>query len=648
MNRDFIDKIKLDFSFLDISDDDLEKVFNRCIDPKKSEEENKEKIYKVLYGIVSDNYLETGSFFDIEKYIESNFDISTLEKSIESLNNFSQFLTKCKIDINRDNYNKILKESEPFVKCLKNISISNELSKDQKTELLSEKSLDILDFYYEDNSYYTIDYSEDFDISDEEELEKKLENIDSLVDPSITTNAVKLYLKEISRYKMLTKEEEYELTKLYKETKDKKVRDKIINANLRLVVSVAVEISKNHKSLPLLDLISAGNMGLFRTLDDYDPEKASFSTYARPWIKQKIMREIQDNGHNIRVPIHTQDNMRNYFKRKKLLEEKLGREPTINEINKELGISIKKIGEFEFNLGNTISMNTKILDDEDGTELGAFIADNDDVIPEEVVLKNDNSMVDMLLNGLTELEKTIIQLRTGLYDGTEYTLEEVAGILLKLGLKDKTLTRERIRQIELKAKRKIKKNKEKYEKDLQLLNEKKRKDEIVEKLPTINDVINLIQGTDEKIMLTILSILSRGHKAVLNECFGEDILAATLQEPSDNMLRLLLKVVYPKILYEINKLKKHEALRTIVLPNSIYLIEPNSSMNNVEKKIDELESFERLVLYKFYDMYTGEKKAQTNATSHEKELIVKILTKLKNGLLQTISDKEKIKEKKKD
>ena len=630
MNRDFMEEVKHDFSFLNISDDTFDKIFNRCIDPRKTNEENKKRVYKILYKMVNENIVETGSFIDIENYIEENFDLSTLNKCIESLNKLSIFLTSCNIEANGDNCNKILKSSEQFEKCLKSISLSKELTKEQKYELLNEKAADILDIYDTNNNSLIEVYSDIEEISEEE-----LNNEELLNNPALTSDALRSYLNEIGRIPLLTPEEEYRLTKLYRETHDKKVKNKIIESNLRLVVSVAKKLYSQSSSLTLLDLISAGNDGLFRALEDYDPDQARFTTYAKPWIYQRIRREIHDNSNTIRVPVHVQEKMSKYNKKKKELEGKLGREPSVEEIKKQTGLSYGKINEYENNISKTISLHTKILtSDRDSSELGDFIADSQDVIPEEIIINSDKGNLDVLFEGLSDVEKMIMLLRTGIYDQEEHTLDEIAVILYRIGLKDKKLTRERVRQLELKAMRKIKRNKENYDHNFNNLNVPKTKEVVKPQVATLKDAIILLRTTDKDILYNAYSSLSDRDKIVINECFGMDIVKAELKKPSNNMIEILLENIYPRLLYEINRRVKSKRLRETVLPRNIYKIDDIHEKDDVEKQIDILQPFERLILNKFYDIYTGELRNVTNITMYEKEQIALIIEKVKKGLFE--------------
>lgn len=642
MTTDLMNQLKSDFSFLDISDDAFEQVFNKCIDKKKSDEDNKERVYKIFYKIVHDSIVETGEFVDIVKYIEKNFDTSTIEKSIESLNNFIIFLGQCNIDITKENYDKLIKQSPELKKCLEVIISSKEISKEQQYDLLDEKASDIIDFYMEDNNLL---FEENFSI---EELEEELKEIDEkTLEYVISSNdSTRAYLQSIRTIPLLSSEEEYALAKSYQLTHDKGIRKKLIESNLRYVASIAYKFNQKHPGVLFLDLVSAGNEGLMRALEDYDPDKSRFTTYSTAWIIQKMRREMQDNYTTIRVPVHKQEKMSIYFKKKDELERKLGREASLIEIKEKLGYSEDVISEYENNISKTISLNTKVTEERDSSELIDIVPDSEEYIPEEIVVNNDLKSVDMLLGNLSEVEKMIIKFRTGLYDGKEYTLEESAMMLYKVGLKDKILTRERVRQLEKKAIRKIKRTKEKYDRNVELLGNSNGGNNFINRTVTINDVVTLIRTTEKKIICDAINNLCNSYKVVLYECFGKDVLAARLQTPTKNMIKYLLTVVYPKLLFEVNKNTKVRMINPMELPLNIYEVDDRYSKEDVEKQIDELEPFERIIINKFYDIYTGKLCISDNVTPYEKEQIVIIINKIKIGLINfripTKNNKEKI------
>ena len=277
--------------------------------------------------------------------------------------------------------------------------------------------------------------------NDEEELVDPLElaaeyNLD---DP------VRMYLKEIGKVPLLTPEEEQELAKRVSEG-DKKAKDRLTEANLRLVVSIAKKYSG--RGLHILDLIQEGNTGLIRAVDKFDYTKGNkFSTYATWWIRQAITRAIADQARTIRVPVHMVEVINKATRCNRKLVQELGREPTLEEIAAELNLPIEKIIEANRTAADTLSLDMPVGDEED-TTIGSFVEDDNTPGPVDAT---SNAMLSEalteILGTLTEREADVLRMRFGMYDGRTHTLEEVGQIF--------GVTRERIRQIENKAIRKL-------------------------------------------------------------------------------------------------------------------------------------------------------------------------------------------------
>ena len=258
---------------------------------------------------------------------------------------------------------------------------------------------------------------------------------------------VKMYLKDIGKVPLLTSDEEIELAKKILEG-DETAKAKLCNANLRLVVSIAKKWA-NTNSLSFLDLIQEGNMGLLRAVEKFDYTKGfRFSTYATWWIKQAITRAIADQSRTIRLPVHMVETINRYSRTVRQLTQKLSRDPTLEEIAEEMGISEAKVVEIQKSALDPVSLETPIGEEED-SKMSDFIEDESAKSPMEVASqKLLHEQLLAVIDTLTPREQQVIRERYGLIDGKSKTLEEVG--------REFSVTRERIRQIEAKALRKLK------------------------------------------------------------------------------------------------------------------------------------------------------------------------------------------------
>lgn len=291
------------------------------------------------------------------------------------------------------------------------------------------------------------DLSEEEELSDEE-LEITVDNVDAFADDS-----VRLYLREIGKIPLLSQEEELELAK--KAAKgNKKAKDKMVEANMRLVVSIAKRYSG--RGLDFLDLIQEGNTGLLRAVEKFDPDKGfKFSTYATWWIRQAITRAIADQARTIRIPVHMVETINKVLRATRKLTQELNREPTIEEVAKEMDMEPEKV-EYVMKIKQDIASLDQSVgrdgDDEDSV-LGDFVEDEERISPEDSaanqILKEQLATI---ISTLSEREQKIIKLRFGIGGGRPHTLEEVGA--------EFSVTRERIRQIEAKALSKLRKHKD--------------------------------------------------------------------------------------------------------------------------------------------------------------------------------------------
>ena len=300
-----------------------------------------------------------------------------------------------------------------------------------------------LDLELDDDLDMGLDLDDDIDLSGVED-EDLVDPVDLAAEYNLD-DPVRMYLKEIGQVRLLSADEEIELAKQVSEG-DQAAKNKLTEANLRLVVSIAKKYSG--RGLHILDLIQEGNTGLIRAVDKFDWTKGNkFSTYATWWIRQAITRAIADQARTIRVPVHMVEVINKATRCNRKLVQELGREPTVEEIAAELNLPVEKIIEANRTAADTLSLDTPVGDEED-TSIGSFVEDERTPGPADAT---SNALLaealKEILDTLTEREADVLRMRFGMYDGRTHTLEEVGQIF--------GVTRERIRQIENKAIRKL-------------------------------------------------------------------------------------------------------------------------------------------------------------------------------------------------
>ena len=365
------------------------------------------------------------------------------------------------MDENQEKFLKILHKLQEEAKTQKNVLEYDEIIKafegielsedkiDEILEFMEKNNIDVMqgkgiDESIDDNAEDLLLETEDEIIPDEDDEPEIIDDVDVLEGVS-TEDPVRMYLKEIGNVPLLTGDEEVELAKRV-EAGDEEAKKKLTEANLRLVVSIAKKYVG--RGMPFLDLIQEGNMGLMKAVDKFDYKKGyKFSTYATWWIRQAITRGIADTGRTIRVPVHMVETINKTLRMTRTLLQELGREPTPEEVADRLGVPVSRVREVLKISRDPVSLDTSI-GEEDDSHLGDFIEDD------TVMSPADSAAFSMLreelataLESLTERERQVIKLRFGLEDGRARTLEEVG--------KEFNVTRERIRQIEAKALRKL-------------------------------------------------------------------------------------------------------------------------------------------------------------------------------------------------
>ncbi len=348
--------------------------------------------------------------------------------------------------VRAEKLNAKLRELVEFAKKKKNILEYQEINDFfQKMELNAEEFEKILDCL-ETNNIDVLRITDDDDVLITEEEEIEVEKIDLSVPDGISIeDPVRMYLKEIGKVPLLSAEEEIDLAKRM-ELGDQQAKKRLAEANLRLVVSIAKRYVG--RGMLFLDLIQEGNLGLIKAVEKFDYRKGyKFSTYATWWIRQAITRAIADQARTIRIPVHMVETINKLIRVSRQLLQELGREPTPEEISEEMNMPVERVREILKISQEPVSLETPIGEEED-SHLGDFIQDDNVPVPADAaaftLLKEQLQEV---LGTLTEREQKVLTLRFGLEDGRARTLEEVG--------REFNVTRERIRQIEAKALRKL-------------------------------------------------------------------------------------------------------------------------------------------------------------------------------------------------
>ena len=392
---------------------------------KKEETVKTDFVEEIMDDIeIPDDYSDDSYEMDIEKFQDKIKELQALAKSKKNELEYKDV---------QDVFQDMPLEDEQFDKVL---------------DMLEDSGIDVVkkDFVGTDLDVDTDDLIDEDDIVLTEEDEVDVENIDLSVPEGVSIeDPVRMYLKEIGKVPLLSAEEEIELA-LRMEQGDEEAKKKLAEANLRLVVSIAKRYVG--RGMLFLDLIQEGNLGLIKAVEKFDYRKGfKFSTYATWWIRQASTRAIADQARTIRIPVHMVETINKLIRVSRQLLQELGREPTPEEIAEEMKMPVERVREILKISQEPVSLETPIGEEED-SHLGDFIQDDNVPVPVDAAAYTLlREQLEEVLDTLTDREKKVLSLRFGLEDGRGRTLEEVG--------KEFNVTRERIRQIEAKALRKL-------------------------------------------------------------------------------------------------------------------------------------------------------------------------------------------------
>ena len=428
MNKiEVIKYILKEFKYMELNKDEVEKIVDEI-----SNIDNSNLVYKVstyYYSIIKDSILNNNYKYVINYINSISMDSNTLYGKVLVIEQLYELFQICNIDLDNDIYFKIINDCT----ALKNIlnTLNNNIEEVKELEVDST----------------IIDLIELFNIINEEDF-----------------NMVKIYLKDISQDDILSCEQQNKYACIYYETKDKSARDKLLKSNLKLVVSIAKKYVGH--GIELMDLIQEGNEGLLEAVNRFDPnKKVKFSTYASYWIKNSILSKFDAKSKSIKLPQHFHENLSILNRYIDNLSKELGRKPSITEIVQRTGFTNQKVQQLLLYSPNILSLNTKIDASGDSqAELMDIIKDEE--TPESLLFeKVEKEYIYECLDSLDEKESMVLKLRFGFVNDTCYKLEEVSKILFEFKLTQTIVSKERIRQIENNAKRKLKciiENKNKY------------------------------------------------------------------------------------------------------------------------------------------------------------------------------------------
>lgn len=365
------------------------------------------------------------------------------ERTWHTMEDKAKFQEKLKQMLEYAKQKKNVLESQEVVDFFKDTEL-DEKKLEKIYDFLEKQGIDILRFQEEKETDDLLLEPDDSEIEEEEEVD--IDSIDLAVSENVgVDDPVRMYLKEIGKVPLLSTEKEIELAKRMAEGDDE-AKKELEEANLRLVVSIAKRYVG--RGMQFLDLIQEGNLGLIKAVEKFDYTKGyKFSTYATWWIRQAITRAIADQARTIRIPVHMVETINRLLRAQRQLVQDLGREPTLEELSEYMDLPLARVREIQKISQEPVSLETPI-GEEDDSHLGDFIQDENMPVPMDAAAYTllREQLIEVL-NSLTEREQKVLRLRFGLDDGKARTLEEVG--------KEFNVTRERIRQIEAKALRKL-------------------------------------------------------------------------------------------------------------------------------------------------------------------------------------------------
>lgn len=643
--EEIIEIISTRFSFMKLSKSYYENIIKKILPKCQTEKELVSNTTKYIYKII-DNYTKAKDDRFIFNFIE--YEYNKTNSYIDKLNNIVQFFKLVNYNINNDKVKNLIENS--------NLSeILNNIVYDKNFDICSFESevlLNILDVYCELNNIESFN-------SDE--------NIDE--DFEFISDSIRSYFLEISKFEPLGKEELNDLFRKYKETHSNIYKDKIINSNLKLVVSIAKRYQK--RGLSLQDLIQEGNIGLMKAFEKFDPEmQFKFSTYAVYWIAEYIHRGIGNKARTVRIPIHKVEKYYQISKRKRDLTFMNGREPTISELAKDLNMDEKKINDLLIYLSDTISLEMPIGDEDNYTTLGDIVSDKSKTPEEECITNLTQYEVKKLIKFLNPKYAKVISMRFGIDDNKPKCLETIAFYFC--------ITRERVRQIEKKALKNLKELLEKnvllkdsiytllFQYDEEIINsaiekiDKSLVSEVKKSIGSLNAIFvykNLAKKDREVIdkfmdeikknikilskeeYMQVLSLeelydtnkvdimnfyesLSLNEQGILNKYYCENIFGNKV----NYKIYLNNKNVLKTIFFKLRKYLKYEEKDNLY---TILNFDKNIIDENLEKLINP-EAYKILFLYYSGDFYTGNPNKFMN--NNEVELYNKTILNIKKTL----------------